>query len=103
MGARATFSILLSDRTIATKNAVSGWWEDVKTFQYPTLGSNHRYPGQAGDPVLRAGLSVSYSRIEPSLQHVEKPAGQRVDRPFSILLSDRTIATIGGPHARRTT
>ena len=87
-------------------------------FQYPTLGSNHRYirdnllnasmeaafsillsdrtiatPSQSIVPSGVSILSVSYSRIEPSLLgHVgRRPA--TTCPTFSILLSDRTIAT----------
>ena len=36
-------------------------------FQYPTLGSNHRYPIALVEAATVFSLSVSYSRIEPSL------------------------------------
>ena len=62
------FSILLSDRTIATARASAGLPGPFSDFQYPTLGSNHRYA-----PLL---VLASYPHV-----------------PFSILLSDRTIAT----------
>ena len=63
------FSILLSDRTIATLRVGGGGVDRIAYFQYPTLGSNHRYllPGEMGGDL---------------------------DNPFSILLSDRTIATL---------
>ena len=38
-------------------------------FQYPTLGSNHRYKlGKRLHMLFNPTLSVSYSRIEPSLR-----------------------------------
>ena len=64
------FSILLSDRTIAT-----------------SLRSQHN--------TYNTTLSVSYSRIEPSLLY-NAPAVPPPAPAFSILLSDRTIATWTG-------
>jgi len=68
------FSILPSDRTIATTRSLRLATRSLR-FQYPTLGSNHRYSATAcwvtsGAPFA---LSVSYPRIEPSLRVQKRP------------------------------
>ena len=63
----AAFSILPSDRTIATASRRNPQGAAM-CFQYPTLGSNHRYRIPSADNTFPT-------------------------RPFSILPSDRTIAT----------
>jgi len=69
----------------------------VRGFQYPTLGSNHRYrAGALSIARDHPGLSVSYPRIEPSLR-LRQRRHRRAPRTFSILPSDRTIATRSAP------
>ena len=66
----STFSILPSDRTIATNPLPAIGGAPRAIFQYPTLGSNHRYPGLIWPHPRQLGMT------------------------FSILPSDRTIATL---------
>ena len=68
-------------------------------FQYPTLGSNHRYFITIISTAATTVLSVSYSRIEPSLLYDGRSWQRMGAFTFSILLSDRTIATAAYPSA----
>ena len=87
----ASFSILSSDRGIATLLA-QGKVKHALHFQYPILGSWHcncnLMPGCARALVL----SVSYPRIVALQRHIPSKR-LYTSNPFSILSSDRGIAT----------
>ena len=92
MSPTGPFSILLSDRTIATGGDAHAVWADID-FQYPTLGSNHRY---CSTPATRAGVPNTFSILlsDRTIATGHTDAWDRRRHPsFSILLSDRTIAT----------